>query len=134
MLLSRCIAARGEVEADSVVSMARTRVYFATPRDNDSEVEAAVGTGTVVEAAVEVAVEAVLEVAVDAPVDKRQIAVRNPVDSAADTAEGLAVHNSGVGNPVDYIAPAVRTPAAVAPAGVRWECDPRLPARQKVED
>lgn len=121
--LSRCIAVRDEVqEADSAASVVHTGVYFATPRDNDSEAAAVVGTGTAVEAAVEAAV------------DKRQVAVRNPVDSVADTAEGLAVRNLGVGNPADYIAPAVHTPAAVAPAGVRWECDPRSPARQKISD
>lgn len=121
--LSHCIAARGEVEADSAASVVRTRVYFPIPRGNDSEAAAALGTGTVVEAAVQAAVQ----VAVEAAVDKRQVAVRNLVDSAAGTVEGLAVRNSGVGNPADYIAPAVHTPAAVAPAGVRWECDPRLP-------
>lgn len=128
MSLSRCIAARGEVEADNVTSVACMRVYFATPRDNDSEAAAAVDTGTLVEAVVEVAVEA----AVEAAVDKRQVAVRNPVDSAADTAGGVAVHNSGVGNPADYIAPAVRIPAVGVPAGVRLEYGLQSPARQKV--
>lgn len=126
--LSRCIAARGEVQADSAASMVvRTRVYFPIPGGNDSEAAAAVGTGTVVEAAVEVAVQAA--------VDKRQVAVRNLVDSAADTVEELelALRNSGVDNPAGYIALAVHTPAAVATAGVRWEYDPQSPARQKVQ-
>lgn len=126
MSLSRCTAARGEVEADSAVSVARTRVYFVTPGDNDSEAAraAAACTGTAAEAAVRAAVETAA--------DKRQVAVHNPIDSAADgvrTAEGVAVRNSEVGivgNPADYTAPAAaRIPAAVALAGVRWECDPR---------
>lgn len=124
MSLSHCIAARGEVEADNAASMVRMRVHFPIPGGNDSGAAAAVDIDTVVEAAAEVAAEA-------AAVDKRQVAVRNLVDSAADTEE-LAVRNSGVGNPADYIAPAARTPAAVASAGVRWVCDPRSPARQKV--
>jgi len=64
--LSRCIAARDEVEIDNAVSVARTRVYFATPRDNDSEAAAAAGTAVeaVVEAVVQAAVEAVVDVAV----------------------------------------------------------------------
>lgn len=124
--LSHCIAARGEDETDSVASMVRTRVYFPIPGDNDSEAGAAVDIDTAIETAVEAAVEAA--------VDKRQVAVHNLVDSAADTVEGLAMRNSGVGNPADYIAPTVHTPAAVAPAGVRWECDPPSPARQKVWD
>ncbi|KYN20705.1 hypothetical protein ALC57_06611, partial [Trachymyrmex cornetzi] len=97
---------------DSVASVAHTRVYLATPKDNDSEVAAAAGT------AVEAAVEAVVEAAVEAAVDKRQIAARNPIDSAVDIVEGMAVRNSEAGNPTDYIAPTVRTPAAVALAGV----------------
>lgn len=125
--LSRCIVVRGEVqEADSAASVVRTKVYFVTLRDNDSETAVVIDTGTAVETAVEAAVEAV--------VDKRQVAVRNLVDSVVDTPEGLAVRNLGVGNPADYIVLAVRTPAAVAPAGVRWEYDPRSPVRQKISD
>lgn len=109
----------------------------------DIAVEAAVEA--VVEAAVEAAVEVAVEVAVEAAVDKRQIVARNPVDNAANTVEevtveaaidkqvaahnpidsavdiveGMAVRNSEGGNPTDYIAPTVCTPAAVALAGVR---------------
>jgi len=123
--LLHCIAARDEVEADSVVSVARTRVYFATPRDNGNEVAAAAGTA--VEAVVEAAVEAVVDVAVD----KQQVVTRNLIDNAVDIAVGVTVRNSGGGNPASYIAPTVHIPAAVAPAGERWVCDPLSPVRQK---
>jgi len=54
---------------------------------------------------------------------------RNSIDNAADIAVGMTVRNSGVGNPADYIAPTVHIPAAVAPAGERWVCDPLSPMR-----
>jgi len=56
---------------------------------------------------------------------------RNSIDNAADIAVGVTVRNSGVGNPPDYIAPTVHIPAAVAPAGEHWVCDPLSPVRQK---
>lgn len=69
----------------------------------------------------------------EAAAGKRQAAVHNPpVDSAADTAEEVVARNSGVDNPVDYIAITVRIPVAVVPAEVRWEYDPRSPAGREV--
>lgn len=126
--------------AATAAAVARTRVCSAIPGDNDSEAVAAVGTCTVVAAAVQAAVgictvvEAAVQAAAEvqaAAVDKRQVVVRNPVGSVADTVEGVAVRNSGVDNPADYTAPVVRILAAVAPAGVRWEYDPRLPTKRK---
>lgn len=130
----------GEVGIDSVASVAHTRVYLAIPKDNGSEVAAAADTA--VEAAVQAAVEAAVEAAVDkrqvvahnlvesavdtaeemaieTAVDKQQVAARNPIDSVVDIVEGMVVRNSEADNPTDYIAPTVRTPAAVVLAGVR---------------
>jgi len=104
---------RGEVGIDSVASVAHTRVYLATLKDNDSEVAAAAGT------AVEAVVEAVVEAAVETAVDKQQVAARNPIDSAVNIVEGMVVRNSEADNLTDYIAPTVCIPAAVVLAGVR---------------
>jgi len=131
---------RGEVGIDSVASVAHTRVYLATLKDNDSEVAAAAGTAVeaVVEAVVEAAVEAVVdkrqvvahnpvdnaadtaeEMAIETAVDKQQVAARNPIDSAVNIVEGMVVRNSEADNLTDYIAPTVCIPAAVVLAGVR---------------
>lgn len=100
MSLSRCTAAQGEAGADNAALEERMRVYFVIPRD-DTEAAAAAAAGTGIAAG------------------KRQVAVRNPVDSAADTAVGVVAYNSGVDNPAGYTAVVVHIPVVVAPVEVR---------------
>jgi len=115
--LSHCTAARDEAGADNATLEERTRVYFVIPREDDTEAGAAAGAGAAAAAAA--AAAAGTGIAAEAAADKRQVAVRNPVDSAADTAEGVVTYNSGVDNPAGYTAVVVHIPVVVAPAEVR---------------
>lgn len=128
VLLSRCTPARGAVRAaaDNTTSGMHTRVYPAIPEAADNEAAAVAAVAVVLAAGIDT------DIAVANVADKRQVAARNPIDSVAGNAEGVATaRNRGADNPADCTAAMVHTPAARALAVEHWECDPQWPAKQR---